>query len=197
MPEEPSRPVVLAVEDDADVLETYEIWLFEEYEVRTAETGDAAIEAFDDDVDAVVLDRMMPRTSGDDVLREFRERGYAAGVVVVSALEPGEDVADLPFDAYLTKPVDDDDLHAAVSRMVDRAGYDEAAREHAALAERHAALRAYNSHAVTETEAFAELDAAVREAAERREGTLPADALVVDLPSEEELPPGVEERTSA
>ncbi|WP_435095974.1 response regulator transcription factor [Halarchaeum sp. P4] len=187
-----SKPVVLAVEDDVDVLETYEIWLFDAYDVRTAETGDDAIKAFDDDIDAVVLDRMMPRTSGEDVLREFRERGYDAGVVMVSALEPDESVAALPFDAYLTKPIDKEELRAAVDAMVERADLDEARREHAMLAERHAALRVYNSDAIADTEAFEELEAATEAAAERHGEPLDADDLVVDLSSGVEPPPGVE-----
>lgn len=187
-----TKPVVLAVEDDVDVLETYEIWLFDSYDVRTAETGDDAIDAFGDDIDAVVLDRMMPRTSGEDVLREFRAAGYDAGVVMVSALEPDESVADLPFDAYLTKPIDKEELREAVDAMVGRDDLDDARREHAMLAERHAALRVYNSDAITETAAFEELDAAVEAAADRHGEPLDADDLVVELPAGTDLPPGVE-----
>ena len=49
------EPVVLVVEDEPDVGETYELWLAGDYEVRRASTGTEALEALDEDVDVVLL----------------------------------------------------------------------------------------------------------------------------------------------
>ena len=48
-------PVVLIVEDEPDVAETYRLWLEENYEVRMAQNGDVGLEKLDSTVDVVLL----------------------------------------------------------------------------------------------------------------------------------------------
>jgi len=57
------RPVVLIVEDEPYVAETYRLWLREDYEVEMAHDGDEGLSKLDADVDVVLLDRMMPGLS--------------------------------------------------------------------------------------------------------------------------------------
>jgi DNA-binding response OmpR family regulator len=62
------RPSVLIAEDEASVAEGYELWLSDRYDIELATDGRAALDAVDDTVDVVLLDRMMPKLSGKQVL---------------------------------------------------------------------------------------------------------------------------------
>jgi len=104
-----SRPTVLVVDDEQNVVDAHALWLDDECDVRTATGGEEALEAVDD-VDVVLLDRRMPDISGDEVLTEIRERDIECRVAMVTAVAPDFDVLEMPFDAYLTKPVEQAEL---------------------------------------------------------------------------------------
>jgi two-component system response regulator AdeR len=131
---------VLVVEDEPDLRETYIAALEREYDVRAASDGDEALEAVDDAVDVVFLDRRMPGISGDEVLSELRDRGVDCRVVMVTAVEPDTDVLQMEFDEYLVKPVESDDLRSAVERMLARNAMEDRLREMFAVASKLATL---------------------------------------------------------
>jgi DNA-binding response OmpR family regulator len=112
------NPTVLVVDDDHDVADAYDFWLSERYDVRTAGDGEEALEAVCESIDAVLLDRRMPTLSGDEALVELRDRGCDVPVAMVSAVDPSYDEADLPCDAYLTKPVTRIELLEAVEALL-------------------------------------------------------------------------------
>ncbi|MFB6156520.1 MAG: response regulator transcription factor [Haloferacaceae archaeon] len=101
-----TRATVLVVDDERAVADACSLLLRQEYDVRTAYGGKEALEAVDDDVDVMLLDRRMPDISGDGVLNELRVRGIDRAVIMLTAVEPSLAVADMAFDDYLRKPVD-------------------------------------------------------------------------------------------
>jgi len=115
---------VVVVDDERDVADLYTTYLRDYYDVRTAYGGQEALEVIDDTVDVVLLDRRMPEMSGDDVLDTIRERGYDCRVVVVTAVEPDFDIVDMPFDEYLSKPVDRETILEEVERQLVLDTYD-------------------------------------------------------------------------
>ena len=119
------RETVLVVDDDPDIVETYAAWLEDDYAVRTAEDGSAAIETIDDTVDVVLLDRRMGEVSGDEVLEHIEASDHDCRVAMVTGVEPDVDVIGMGFDAYLVKPVSRDDLVSTVQHLVDRRDYRE------------------------------------------------------------------------
>jgi len=129
-------PVVLAVDDDEKLLETYRMWLGSAYDLRTAADGEKALEKLDSDVQVVLLDRLMPGLSGDQVLDRIRESGIDCRVAMITAVEPDSDIAGLPFDAYVPKALDRETVVDTVERLVARADYDAVLREHYAVAEK-------------------------------------------------------------
>lgn len=135
-----SDPVVLIVEDEPDVAETYRLWLEDHYEVRTARNGDEGIEQLDEEIDVVLLDRMMPGLSGDDVLDFIRTEQLDCRVAMVTAVEPDFDILEMGFDAYLSKPVKSHELESTVSNLLERATYDTLLQEYYALVEKRATL---------------------------------------------------------
>ena len=147
---ESDRPVVLIVEDEPDVAETYKLWLRNDYEVRMAHDGDEGLELLDDSVDVVLLDRMMPGLSGDEVLERIRERDLGCRVSMVTAVEPDFDILEMGFDAYLSKPIRSEQLYETVENLLERSEYDTLLQEYYSLVEKQATLEASKSSAELE-----------------------------------------------
>ena len=117
------RATVLVVDDDRAVADLYASWLRPEYDVHAVYGGEAALEAVDDSVDVVLLDRRMPDVDGDEVLVAVRDRGYDCRVGMVTAVSPDRDVLDLGFDDYVCKPVDRQELLEVVRRLEEYDAY--------------------------------------------------------------------------
>jgi PAS domain S-box-containing protein len=149
--EQTSAASVLVVEDDRDLAGLYAEWLGERYAVEIAYDGAESLDRLDDAVDVVLLDRMMPGLSGDDVLEEIQDAELDTQVVMVSAVTPDFDVVQMDFDAYLEKPVDAEALRETVDRTLTRAEYDEKLRELFSLIERRETLEAVKKRSVLET----------------------------------------------
>jgi len=109
---------VLVVDDERDVADLYAFRLEEEYTVKTAYGGQAALDSLDEDVDVILLDRRMPGLTGDEVLQRVREGGSDPRVVMVTAIDPDVDIVDMEFDDYLCKPVGKETLLEAVEHQL-------------------------------------------------------------------------------
>ncbi|MFW5950224.1 MAG: response regulator transcription factor [archaeon] len=170
---DPDHPVVLIVEDEPDVAETYNLWLQDEYDVRMAENGREALEHLSSEVDVVLLDRMMPGLSGDEVLERIRESGNDCRVAMVTAVEPDFDILEMGFDSYLTKPIRSEDLHKTVANLLERSEYDELLQEYYSLVEKQATLEATKSGAeLAESKEYESLTRRVLELKEELSQTL-------------------------
>lgn len=125
---------VLVVEDEAELVAIYEAYLRDEFDVRVATSGTEALDTVDDAIDIVLLDRRMPDMSGDEVLGELRARGYDIPIATVTGAEPDADIAELPFDEYLLKPVDRETVVKTARLLANRASFEEKSREFFRLA---------------------------------------------------------------
>ncbi len=118
---------ILVVDDEPHILEIVRAYLAREgHEVSTAADGETALAmAMADAPDLIVLDVMLPRRSGFDVLRDLRAGGSAAAVVMLTARDELVDrVAGLEIgaDDYVTKPFEPRELVARVGAVLRRAG---------------------------------------------------------------------------
>ncbi|MFC6988483.1 HalX domain-containing protein [Haloplanus sp. GCM10025708] len=143
-------PLVLVVEDEPDLADLYATWLSDTYRVRVADGGEAALDALDDEVDVVLLDRRMPDLSGDEVLEAVRVRGFDCSVAMVTAADPDFDVLAMGFDDYVVKPVSRETLVQTVSNLLLREEYDDGVQELFALASKKALLETEKSPAALE-----------------------------------------------
>ncbi|GAB6860268.1 response regulator [Haloplanus litoreus] len=139
-----AQPTVLLVDDEKDVVDVYALAFTEEYSVLEAYGGEEALEKVSD-ADVVLLDRRMPGLSGREVLEEIRARDLDVRVAMVTAVDPDFDIAEMGFDAYLTKPVGDDELRETVDELLTLSEYDDRIRERFAIAEKLVALESEKS----------------------------------------------------
>ena len=119
------KPRVLVVEDDLSILTGVSMNLrYEGYEVLQAQDGASGLEmAVNDGPDLIVLDVMLPRLNGYEVLRELRSRGVRTPVLVLSAKGMERDKVlglDLGADDYVVKPFGVAELIARVKAVLRR-----------------------------------------------------------------------------
>ena len=120
---QPGRTTVLIAEDDPDVLHIVDARLRAAgYRTVLTLDGQQTLDALDRESPAVVLlDLMMPKLTGFDVLMRLRERpGPRPKTIVLSARGRDEDVArafELGADDYVTKPFNPDELVARIARL--------------------------------------------------------------------------------
>ncbi len=112
---------VLLVDDDPDILEAMAELFGDSYRVLVAPNGLVALEILSrEQVDAVVLDLMMPLMDGATLIKELRDRRQAVPVVLLSASRdlPGAP-ARFGASGYCTKPCSPDEILAEVARVLD------------------------------------------------------------------------------
>lgn len=122
---EPRQSRVLVVEDDGAVRRAVErALLFERYEVLTAHDGAEALSVvLNEDVDAIVLDVMMPIVDGLEACRRIRARGDTTPILILTArTEVSDRVAglDAGADDYLVKPFALEELLARLRALLRR-----------------------------------------------------------------------------
>ena len=121
----PERPVVLVVEDDAEMNQLQcELLDVHGFDSLAAHTGAEALELCDEKTtDAVLLDLMMPEMDGYETCRRLRSRGAAdrLPIIMITALD-SEDCRqkglDAGADAYFTKPFDPDQIISTLTVLI-------------------------------------------------------------------------------
>jgi two-component system alkaline phosphatase synthesis response regulator PhoP len=119
------RRTVLVAEDEPHLLRLVQFRLEREgYDVVTATDGQTALESvYECRPDLCLLDVVMPRRSGWEVLTELRgdERSRDLKVIMLTARATDADIATgmrLGADDYLTKPFSPQDLRARVAAQL-------------------------------------------------------------------------------
>ena len=124
MQPEVSKPLVLAVDDEPGVLESYKVILEDTCEVRTVADGTAALKVLaHEDIRLVILDLRLPDMEGLEVLLRIKEMDEYLGVIVVTAVgdvKTAVRAMQAGASEYLVKPFDIDTLQAVVARTLER-----------------------------------------------------------------------------
>jgi two-component system alkaline phosphatase synthesis response regulator PhoP len=117
---------LLLVEDEPGLVLTLTDRLAREgYEVESTADGESGLErAASESFDLILLDVMLPRLNGFDVLRELRRRGVETAVIMLTARGQVVDKVvglKLGADDYVTKPFEMVELLARVEAKLRRA----------------------------------------------------------------------------
>ncbi len=117
---------ILVVDDEKLIRNVIKNYLEnEKYNVYEAENGIEALEVFKEkEIDLIVLDIMMPKMDGFEVLKEIRKLSDVP-VIMLTAMKEELDKLhsfDLGVDDYITKPFSPKELTARVKAILKRLG---------------------------------------------------------------------------
>lgn len=117
---------ILVIEDDPSIQLGLRMALEREgYVVGVAEDGEAGLEATSTSWDLIILDVMLPKLNGYDLLSQLRAGGNDTPVLILSAKteEPDKVMGlDLGAEDYVTKPFSVPELMARVRAALRRGG---------------------------------------------------------------------------
>lgn len=121
---------ILLVEDERGLVRTLSDCLTGEgYVVETALDGEAGFaRANAENFDLLILDVMLPKKNGFDILRDLRQHGISTPAIMLTARGQVIDKIlglKLGADDYLTKPFDMGELLARIEAILRRAGANE------------------------------------------------------------------------
>lgn len=122
-----SKPVILVVEDEENILEFLRTGLsYEGYTVLSTREGAGCLKLVDDKkIDLILLDIMLEDIDGFEVCRLLRAKGAAAPILMLTAKKDISDRVmglDLGADDYLTKPFSFEELLARIRALLRRSG---------------------------------------------------------------------------
>jgi DNA-binding NtrC family response regulator len=136
------RPVVLVVDDDPGVRESFRLILEDDYELLEAADGPQAVEMVKTaQVDLVLLDLRLPGMDGIEVLERLKAFDEHLEVILVTAVQTVRSaVAAMKLGAfdYVTKPFEEEEIVPLIRRALEKRALDrevaflrsELAREH-------------------------------------------------------------------
>lgn len=116
---------ILVADDVANIRRLYEYTLEKNgFKVFTAENGEAALDVIEKQhIDLMILDVMMPKKDGYEVLKTLRESGSNLPVLIITAKDAAEDLRRgfiLGTDDYMTKPVDEMEMILRIKALLRR-----------------------------------------------------------------------------
>lgn len=118
---------LLVVDDDPEIaLMLCELLKLEGFEVVIANNGVQALDKFDDSIDLILLDIMMPEMNGLSVLSQLRNK-YTVPVIFLTAKDNEFDKIiglELGADDYILKPFNDRELIARINALLRRKHWD-------------------------------------------------------------------------
>ena len=122
------RPVVLIVDDDPGVRESFRLILEDEYELLEAPDGPQGLEVVrSTQVDLVILDLRLPGMDGIEVLERIKTFDDHLEVILVTAVQTVRSaVAAMKLGAfdYVTKPFEEEEILPLIRRALERRALD-------------------------------------------------------------------------
>lgn len=118
------KPVILIVDDEESVRESFRLALKDEYDLTFAEDAKTTLRILKSQAfDLCLLDIMLPDGSGLDLLRQMKRRDESIDVIMVTALQGVDTALDamkLGAYDYITKPYKIDELYELINRVLNK-----------------------------------------------------------------------------
>lgn len=108
---------ILLVEDSVEMSDMLQTILSSDYDLTRAYSGTEGLLLFQQQTfDLIILDRMLPGKTGEEVLKEIRKTSQIP-IIILTALTNQNEVAELLMNGandYLTKPFNNNELKARI-----------------------------------------------------------------------------------
>ena len=116
---------ILLAEDEVDLNNVVTRYLKKNgYSVDSVLDGEEALDYLEySEYDLVILDIMMPKVDGFEVIKKLRDKGNHTSVLMLTARDSADDKVkglDLGADDYIVKPFDFNELMARIRAVVRR-----------------------------------------------------------------------------
>lgn len=124
MPDQDTRPVILAVDDTPENIDTVKSILVPDYVVKAAIKGEVALKIADrTPPDLILLDIMMPGMDGYEVCRQLKSSNSTVHIPVIflSGEQDSSSRAkgiELGAADFVTKPIDPEILKASIQKQL-------------------------------------------------------------------------------
>ncbi len=109
---------ILIIEDDTEINNMLRILLEQNgYTAVSAYSGTEGLIVHSEKTDLILLDLMLPGRSGEDIIRELKQK-HSVPIIVMSAIHDVSkkvDLFSLGADDYVTKPFNNDELLARIA----------------------------------------------------------------------------------
>jgi len=118
------KATIMVVDDEYGVRESFNMILRDDYNVFLAESGKEAIDIFTkNSIDLILLDIILPKSSGLDLLKRFKELDPNSEIIMVSAVKEIETaVKAMKYGAYdyIVKPFIVEDIKNIIDRAIEK-----------------------------------------------------------------------------
>jgi DNA-binding NtrC family response regulator len=117
------KPVILIVDDESSMRESYQVLLEDKYKIILATGGREALEIVNKEtVDLVLLDVLMPDIDGIEALKMIKDISDAEVIMVtaVKTVRTAIQAVKLGAYDYIAKPFDIDDLLATIGKALEK-----------------------------------------------------------------------------
>ena len=120
------KQVILAVDDEADMLETYRGILGKKFDLLTAASGHEALDILKkQEIPLVLLDIKMPKMNGLEILKKIKAMELEADIIMVTAskdVAPAVEAMKLGAVDYVTKPFEVKELQIVIEKALEKRG---------------------------------------------------------------------------
>lgn len=112
------KPTILLIEDDTEINHMLQILLGQNnYTTISAYSGTEGVLVHGQEVDLILLDLMLPGKSGEEIIRELKQK-HNVPIIIMSAIHDIDkkvDLFGLGADDYVTKPFHNEELLARIA----------------------------------------------------------------------------------
>jgi DNA-binding NtrC family response regulator len=115
---------ILVIDDEVNVLESFKVFLKDNYNVLTTASGEEALKVIKkENIHLVLLDILMPEMDGIEVLRQIKELSPDTEVIMVTAIKTVKTAIQamkLGAYDYITKPFDVDEVSSSIEKCLEK-----------------------------------------------------------------------------
>lgn len=117
-------PTILIVDDEVNILESFKMFLKDDYNIFTATSGEEALKIVEKgNINLILLDIMLPDFDGIDLLRQIKDINKNIEVIMVTAIKTVKTAIQamkLGAYDYITKPFNVDEVVSSIEKCLEK-----------------------------------------------------------------------------